>query len=1141
MRDGLVTEWKRRARLLANKDSFADFFLALGLPKVETWLTKWRPLTTEEQRQLGLELDPALVSEAAHVYADRTTDFRVVSFVVNELSKQVVDHVVRGVRRSHGLTDVLLVLVDSGFDEAWLVLWAPGEKKVEKRVLQVQTTDPQESVLVTLEEIRERLEQTVAADEEVTALDIQAVLWRGFNREDVTDHFFEDLKKSLEAIEKETEAEIPEPRERRLFSLLLLTRLMFLYFLQKKGWIEGNTEILADLYREAREQRGNFYDEYLKPLFFEVLNRKRDERTGIAARFQRTPFLNGGLFDQTDLDRRYLSISLSNDLFLTLFNRFLDRYRFVITEHTPEFSTVSVDPEILGRVFEEFVQAEERKGKGAFSTRKEVVQFMTRIALWLYLKKRADTVPDDKIRITIFDDELPPLEEVEKAALLQALRQIKVVDPAVGSGAFLQGMLYELERLRLLLGEERPKGDLRREIIANNLYGVDIVEGFVWLCELRLWLNMIEVMEVEDVDQNPALPNLDHKIRVGDSLLQEVQGIEKTLPNDALARRKAELEREYLDSYGAQKKRLEQQLQEIERQAFEFYIDAWHKGTKQQKEELKRKLSQGELGFHWQIDFAEVFAQGGFDVAIMNPPYLRQERIDREFGACYKDRLNRYFARDSGFGFSKQSDLYVYFYARLPFLLKETGLGVMVTSAAWLDDKYGVPLQKFLMDHFKICFVFDSARERWFPRQDVITDITVLEREAHERDLRDLNAVRFVAFKGSLTDYLFERDKRFSELIQRFVSPGTWIDTDEYRVFPITQGQLLEGGKASGTEYRESKWGKFLRGPPVYWRIVERAGNKLRELSSLGDVRRGVTTGANEFFFVEDITAQLDEESLNRSFGTTREALAGAGLAVIRVKVKENGKRSVHHFLVEKRYLEPVIRSPRECTSIRVTPDMLTRRLLTVHEAKERLRGTKVLEYINWGEERGYHRRPTCSARARWYDLGERDVSPLIWFKSFNDRFLVLSNPQGFLNSDRLYSVYLDDAAVLSDLMCALLNSTITHLFVEVNGRVSLGEGALDNMTYEAGQTLVLDPKFVDPHSAVKLRSVLSTMAERPISSVFDEVRQPDREQLDDILLDLFGFADEDERRKVASEVRDAVVELVNRRLGRAEMILGEL
>jgi type I restriction-modification system DNA methylase subunit len=405
-----------------------------------------------------------------------------------------------------------------------------------------------------------------------------------FSVERVTKQFFEQYKKLyLDVKEALDELVTRDARVRHDFeskgintvdfAKKLLGQIVFLYFLQKKGWFgvardeqwgAGPKDFLRQLFNRRRDlgaKNDDFFNDILEPLFYEALARERDE--DFYSRFDcKIPFLNGGLFDPlNNYDWVHTDIVLADALFSndettgqgdkgTGILDVFDRYNFTVNEAEPLEKEVAVDPEMLGKVFENLLEVKERKSKGSYYTPREIVHYMCRQSLTSYLETELSSAGVSRDQIERFlrvgeqaaDFEMARLagtesyspklpEPVETNAHLidQKLEEITVCDPAVGSGAFLVGMMSEIVRARKTLTPyftnkiKRTAYEFKRHAIQSSLYGVDIDPGAVEIAKLRLWLSL--VVDEDDIKQIKPLPNLDYKIMQGDSLVEEFEGI----------------------------------------------------------------------------------------------------------------------------------------------------------------------------------------------------------------------------------------------------------------------------------------------------------------------------------------------------------------------------------------------------------------------------------------------------------------------------------------------------------------------------------------------------------------------------------------------------------------------------------------
>lgn len=307
----------------------------------------------------------------------------------------------------------------------------------------------------------------------------------------------------------------------------MMGRITFLHFLQRKGWMCGDLNYMQNLF-ENSAYKDDYLDSVLEPLFFGILNTKPAEREALFTDYswdksllnewKDIPYLNGGLFERDEEDEP--ESRFPADYFKRLF-QFFSEYNFTIDENDPNDAEVGVDPEMLGKIFENLL--EDNKDKGAFYTPKEIVRYMCQESLIAYLETNT-SIAKDKIRNFVLtpEDGVDDIPENKKPKLLTALEEVKICDPAIGSGAFPMGLLNELLHCReVLSGEHYDRAEIKKNIIQNNIYGVDIEKGAVDIARLRFWLSIV----VDEETPSP-LPNLDYKIMQGNSLIESFMGVD---------------------------------------------------------------------------------------------------------------------------------------------------------------------------------------------------------------------------------------------------------------------------------------------------------------------------------------------------------------------------------------------------------------------------------------------------------------------------------------------------------------------------------------------------------------------------------------------------------------------------------------
>ena len=581
----------------------------------------------------------------------------------------------------------------------------------------------------------------------------------------------------------------------------MLGRIVFLHFLQKKGWLNGNQYFLRDLYFMSPYQ-ADFLEQVLEPLFFGIFNTEPGNREHVFRdngwdvnllhqwngentqnsdfKIQNSPlpYLNGGLFERDKVDE--LNIKLPASLFEDLFT-FLASYNFTVDENDPDDAEVGVDPEMLGKIFESLL--EDNKAKGAFYTPKEIVRYMCKESLIAYLSSRVSELPcpagrnlvnlvdsadasncerskannnlqdsqdfaseaSRSIRRFVEHHEMQPELEPYRDTLDSALRNVKICDPAIGSGAFPMGLLNELWRCREALYTPSPAGRdlvnlinssdlvgndnrvsltanggnnlqdlqdfassasrsmLKKEIIENNIYGVDIERGAIDIARLRFWLSI-----VVDAEEPEPLPNFDYKFMQGNSLIESYKGIDLSRISNRLRGGQSKSTQLLL---GLDSDFSKKNLQRLMRDYFSV-TDHKQKASMRQaiNDEVKRLItdfiggtaadldtldpSANQDFFLWHTWFKDIFDNGGFDIVIGNPPYVY---IDKEI---FKKMYERAYHYQEG-----KIDLYRLFIEKTIGLTNSEGVISLITPNTFLSIKNCTKLRRLLLDSGSFLFI----------------------------------------------------------------------------------------------------------------------------------------------------------------------------------------------------------------------------------------------------------------------------------------------------------------------------------------------------------------------------------------------------------------------------------------------------
>lgn len=544
-------------------------------------------------------------------------------------------------------------------------------------------------------------------------------------REAITRRFFAALQAIVAELADSLSGRVSRA-ERDELALLYISRLIFLSFLETRGWLNGDFGFLSNGYSRCIGERGRYQQKVLEPLFFGTLNTPVRARSARTRQFGRIPFLNGGLFARSHLEKQRRASAFSDDAFGNAYGSLLSHYRFSGREDSADWSEASIDPEILGKTFEALMAASDRKTSGAFYTPQDLVEDVTTRAL----------------------DSL-----LDSANPIEALRGIKVLDPACGSGAFLVHTLERVAALRKENGEPGSNAEIRRRVLTSSIFGVDLNSMAVWLCELRLWLSIVIESDETDPMRIAPLPNLDRHIRVGDSLAGGAFDV-RDAPGSG--RKIVSLRARYTKAVGARKRTLARTLDRLERtaaievlerervrlsadrrelliavRARDLFGDRhtpapdtrslllWLRSRLRENARRTKALRSGAaLPFSFAAHFSDVAAAGGFNVIVGNPPWVRvhhiapaaRERLQRDF-RVYRNAAWERGAEiaGAGRGFAAQIDLAALFVERSCDLLSPKGtLALLLPTKLW-RSLAGGGVRQLLLDRTEIVALADLS------------------------------------------------------------------------------------------------------------------------------------------------------------------------------------------------------------------------------------------------------------------------------------------------------------------------------------------------------------------------------------------------------------------------------------------------
>jgi hypothetical protein len=1036
-----------------------------------------------------------------------------------------------------------------------------------------------------------------------SALAIQKQHDDAFDVEKITEEFYNEYKKVFKILRDDLFCQTNDDKWAHDYALQFLNRLMFLYFVQRKGWMRGDKEFLNTFwqaYLKSGQVINTFVSGWLSDLFFFAFNNQKNFNGNnkyskdIQTALQLAPYLNGGLFDENKLDTDYKTKFTISDTRFEQIIKFLNYYNFTIREDSPLDQEVAVDAEMLGKVYESLVnvseEIDERGDAGIFYTQRIEIDLMCRLSLVDNLTNNIG----DKYKNTFYEFVFA-LDDEEKIAadkqiadcnlwnnIYEHLNKITIVDPACGSGSFLVGSLLIVDDLILRTEQNlkitRNSYDRRKQIICNSLYGVDVMQWAVEVAELRLWLQLVIETDLDLGQRNnePLLPKLSFKIRHGDSLVQPIPSIKSMFENSFIRfpqsfsdrhrgiekDKKRYFNNEFRDSVDAYQKiedneynlyesmisyAIEQYQSRIDgnRDKLEGVSDALGMTSSEMDENKTKKLRKDtdtlisehskivkymkiitdktSLPFIWDKDFNEIFVddKGGFDIVIGNPPYVRQEKISDPMDQAkthsidskknYKTLLaNEVYSRFPSYfkdkKISAKSDLYVYFYYIGMSLLNSKGSFCFITSNSWLDVGYGAGLQEFLLKCNRIEFIIDNEVKRSFSASvnTIIALLSVPDTKVEDKiwSNREAKFVNFVLpYEEILSAVIFTE---LEESINRKT-------TSEYKTVTMKHAGLMEAGIGNNDtddddsdnepetdfgnlKYTGDVWGgKYLRAPDIYWKMIELGGDKLEYIYKVADVRFGIKTGVDDYFF-------LSSDDV----------------------IKWN---------IEPEYLIPILKTAKDSKTISVSIHDLKTSLFYCSKNKAELKGTNALKYIDWGESNNYHKIQSVKGRKLWYNVGQKQPADGILLRRIGERYVVFEG-NGVLENCVLFGITRKTEVIDKDVFLAILNSTITRLIIEtLSSQLTGAQTVSDTNVYIIKKIPIVNPLLLNENQKSQIKQLYNQMKLRPILPFREEVNMPDRIESDKILMEAIGLSGKDD----LEELYNSMAKIINKRMTKSD------
>jgi Alw26I/Eco31I/Esp3I family type II restriction m6 adenine DNA methyltransferase len=588
-----------------------------------------------------------------------------------------------------------------------------------------------------------------------------------FNIEIVNDEFYEHYKnlylnlsnklnkdKTFSNFAKKIDLEVNH------FAKKLLGQVVFCYFLQKKGWLgvdknksfgNGDSSFLRNMFKKYEKDKKNFFNDFLEFFFYQGLN-NQNESDFVKEINCRVPYIGGGLFEYYEgYDWKKETLNISNTFFSNSNNDgildIFELYNFTVDENETIDIEISIDPEMLGRIFESLLEENIRQKRGAFYTPRLIVKDMCENSIINYLNiKLANKLSIQDISSFVLNEKFDiyqnePIKKNAKTIDI-LLEEIKICDPAIGSGAFAVGIVNLISRLRVSLKDfvdrkyKNTSYYFKRDCIQNSIYGVDIDFSAVEITKLRLWLSLI--VDEADYSSTEPLPHLDYKIMQGDSLVDEFYGFKFSINKDdkkqySLNENPSEidglvdklnfLQKKYINlKQFLKRKEIKTKVDKLLVKIFEKVMLGLDNFDEEKSKEFKKTyhnysfINQKRNFFCWELFFAEVFyLKKGFDIIIANPPY---EVLDSKITSA--NRISQ-LRKNSIFEPATEGQLNYFklFLAKFLTHLNEDGVSAFIFQNSFLGDKTCTKIRKYVFDRNKLLNLVsfperDDANKRVF-------------------------------------------------------------------------------------------------------------------------------------------------------------------------------------------------------------------------------------------------------------------------------------------------------------------------------------------------------------------------------------------------------------------------------------------
>lgn len=970
------------------------------------------------------------------------------------------------------------------------------------------------------------------------------------------------------------------------FALLFVIRIIFLGFVQKKGWLGDSQNFIReylDSYDPTLHQQG-IYQDLLSPLFFKALNSAPSQKhkhgfPRIPEPFNKhlvtAPYLNGGLFRKHELyDTNALMIT---DEAIQSFVNFLFSFNFTLEENTLYDEELELNPEFLGIIFEKLIN----KAHGAIYTPRLEVDFMCRLALIKYLQNNLQPDLNLENLYKLFFPEYSSdgaknpgdFTETEAEALLEKLESVSVCDPAIGSGAFAVGMLNVIDEIECSIYKHfLPKHSInspyerKKRIIFQSLYGVEVKQWAVWITQLRLWITLlIEAEDNSKHSEEPLLPSFDFKIRQGDSLIQMMGNT--LIPTSGEGAISGDITRKLKEltqlKAGYYQNKCPVQLQEIEKKHKALHLSILERKRKDLAEKIfrienfsKAEAQDNVFGTNIQAEIELISQKQKMEIEQLE--YQKLQTVNE---------MNQISAKNLPFIW------------RIDFpevFIQKGGFDIVIGNPPYVaQEEIEDPLGN-IKDNKKYKELLKQMANQDFPQdipQNTISGKSDLYTYFYIRGLKLLNKKGVLSFICSnswldvefgawLQKFLLERCQihfiidNLSKRVFREAGINTIIsfigarqnrvradDLIRFAAFKLPfENSLYTENLLAIEEATERIDFDDLRINPINREKLSQEGwDNSKNNKYKGSKWGGIYIKAPDIYFTIMEKAKGKMVKLGDIAKVTRGFTTGAD------DFFYIPKSNPYH--IEPEFLAPVIKSPKECKSILIDPDELNLWLFMCPFERHELKGTNALKYIEMGEKAkkyikqgkdkgkyivGLQNVSTINNRNPWWSLNQDLIASIFVQMTFSETFKFFFSKEPIYGNNRLYCI---DSEFKN--LQFLLNSSLSFLLIELIGRSNLGDGALDLKTYEAEKILVTNPELFSAFDFSNIADFLK----RPIKPIFQELQVDpetdsfmnanplaDRKALDEVVFKALGLNHQEIRALYAG-----LLKLTSNRLKKAK------